>query len=788
MRLLGNKMYRLLSYLLVLAIFVVTAPAFAQTPVLKLSDNTDSTESISLLPHLSYLEDKEAALDATAAVLAHEEGGFKAITGNSVDFGYTGHRYWLHSKIHNAGTSEQNLIYDLGHVRMAEFGVYILRDGSLEVLAEVSGYDTFQERTIKHRLLLANVKLLANEKIDLFVKFRSYGSTNVTPKLSQSWAFMANDSMVTMLHSLLIGALLLLALYNLIMSALLKSLPHLLYVFFVLSGLLHVAQQTGLAFVYIWPNQGFINANAANILGLLTVIFVMLFFRNFFNMKETDKLMDNIAKGLIGFAIMLIIVSLLYPIAYIGKIGFSMMTIVALVNFVASIRAFKRGFKPARFAALGWAGVLFGSVYVALSINGLIPIAVEVNVVFELTMLFESLLFLASLVDYVTEMRIARDNTQKRLIHSLEEGMLSNQEAAAKGRALSVISHDIRQPIHALKLYIQGLRNTKSWSKAVLGLEQMSHTITSLERLLSSVMDSSEPENSGELIINEHFSANRLISSTQLIFAAKAEQKGLLLKTVPSSLQLYTDLGVMMRIVNNIVSNAVKYTDAGKVLIGFRRRHDKSGTKAVLQVFDTGQGIPDEQLVNIFDSYSRLDVKAENKDSYGLGLSIVKKLTDKIGAKVSIKSKLGVGTLFEVEMPISPARQDNAHSKSLEGVKAVIIDDNPITLDELEQQLKGFGVELVKGRSWAECLRQVPDNWQPDIVISDLHLSNDTTGLHAASMIYDHFGKQLPTLIISFDRLAKTRQQVASFKHAEMQYKPLEADILLDKIKLMLKL
>ena len=120
MRLLGNKMYRLLSYLLVLAIFVVTAPAFAQTPVLKLSDNTDSTESISLLPHLSYLEDKEAALDATAAVLAHEEGGFKAITGNSVDFGYTGHRYWLHSKIHNAGTTEQNLF-----VNCAGFCVFI---------------------------------------------------------------------------------------------------------------------------------------------------------------------------------------------------------------------------------------------------------------------------------------------------------------------------------------------------------------------------------------------------------------------------------------------------------------------------------------------------------------------------------------------------------------------------------------------------------------------------------------------------------------------------------------
>ena len=95
---------------------------------------------------------------------------------------------------------------------MAEFGVYTLRNGSLETLVEVNGQDNFDVRTIKHRLLLANIKLEPNETIDLFVKFRSYGSSNVSPRLSQAEDFIARDSLATMLESLLIGALLLLAL------------------------------------------------------------------------------------------------------------------------------------------------------------------------------------------------------------------------------------------------------------------------------------------------------------------------------------------------------------------------------------------------------------------------------------------------------------------------------------------------------------------------------------------------------------------------------------------------
>lgn len=798
MTFLGKYIYHRSSYVLALVLLVMsTMPLGAQEPLQ--SKLYDENRTVQLLENLSYLEDPDSTVDVRAAITAYEAAQFTKAAGNGVDFGFTGYRYWLHYKVHNGEENAQTWIYDLGHVRMADFGVYILRNGKVETLVEIGGHDRFDARVIKHRLLLATFNIQANETIDIFVKFRSYGNTFVQPEFSQPSEFISSDSRAIMVHSLLFGALMLLVLYNLTMSVLLKSLPHLWYVIFVFVGLLHVVQQAGFAFVYLWPDYGALNSRIADHLGLLSIIFMLIFFRSFLSLKKKDKVMDIIAKFLIIATVILIGIVLVDRPVYIGKIGYSMMALVSLTSFIASVRAYRRGFKPARFAMLGWVGMLLAAIYMAMGLIGIIPMPISGDIIFELAMLYESLFFSASLLDYVTEIRVERNQAQKSLIQSLREGVKSSNrtaieaehramaqsEAASKSHALSAISHDIRQPIHALKLYIQGLRNTQDLSKSVKSLEQMSLTITSLEQLLSSVMDSSEPEASGDIIIKERFSVNRLMASTQLIFSTKAQEKGVQIRVVHSSLELFTDLGVMIRVLNNIVDNAVKYTERGKILIGCRRK----GQRVVIQVIDTGRGIAEQQAKNIFDMYNRLDAQEENNTSYGLGLSIVKNLADKIGAKIDVRSKVGKGTVFELELPISPASYLENTSMPLQGVRAVIIDDNPITLEELDKQLADFGVQSLKGASWSECIKQMPsDGWLPDIFISDLHLANKVTGLEQATMVYGHYGKPIPTLIISFDRLAKTRRLVAAHDYAEMLYKPLDADILFGKLKEMLKL
>ena len=765
------RIVALLLTLLAGVVFYAPLPAQAQgAPVLELRGGEPSTP---LAGHLLYLENQDPTLDVTQAFDALGRGDFAAISGDKIDFGYSGHTYWMYTQIHFTGKTEEHRVYDLDHVRMADFGVYLRRGDHIEALAEVDGHAPFNARAIKHRLLLAEFELAPDETVELMVKYKSYGSTYITPTLSSPDAFSTRDVTATMLHSLLIGALLLLALYNLMMYVMLKSAPHIWYVLFVVAGLTHVAHQAGFTFVYLWPNNGALNAAAADILGAFTIIFVVVFFRSFLNLKTRDKALDIFARLLIGAATITIIVCLVDRPPYIGRIGFSLASLAALLGFISSTRAYWRGFKPARFAALGWGGVLIGAIYVALSVNGLLPALADNNIIFEISMLFEGVMFSASLADFVTDIRHARDKSRKQLIKSLEAEADALTEAAAKGQALSAISHDIRQPIHALKLYIKGMRNIKDPDAAKHGLDQMDLTINSLDRLLSSVMDSAEPESNGEIIVNEAFSANRLIASSKLIFAPLAEQKGLVIKTVPSSLKLLSDRGVMMRILNNIVSNAVKYTDRGKILIGCRRR----GSNAVFQIHDTGRGIPDELLKSIFGAYNRVDSQKGNDDSHGLGLSIVKKLADRIGATIEVQSKSGMGTLFEISVPMTP--DSVAENTSLEGLKAIIIDDNTATLDELDRQLEGFGMTTVKGQTFSDCIDDLPSNdWTPNIIISDLHLADDTNGVDQARLAYDHFGAPLPTLILTFDRLAKARQLVSTLEGAKMLYKPIESHVL----------
>lgn len=623
-------------------------------------------------------EDTSSSLTVVEIITLAESGAFRAVSGPSINFGFSDHTYWLRVPVQNISDQQMDWMFHSDQVRMLEYGVYLQRDAKIETLVDVGGADPISARQIRHRLLLATFTLTPNESATLYIKYHSYGNTYAMPALSQPSVFYSNDSFDAMVLNFIFGAITLLIIYILILAIVLRSDAYLAYIVFLSIGVIHLFHQAGFTSFFVWPNSQWWNTYA-NFIGFPGIVAAAIFVQRFLNLRQTDELFYRASQSIVVIALAFTVWCVIDKPPFVSHVGYGLSGVITIVNFVATLRAYRRGFKAARFAILGWGSLLIIACYTTFSLWGLVPAFSHGYWLHAIGLVVESFFFSASLADRVSELRQSRDKMQKDLIASLAAQAAASEavaqeaieksaalaESIAKGRALSAVGHDVRQPLHALRLYAQGIKNKTKSQHTQTGLQQMEKAISSLEDLLNSALDSSTPESSGDFLVKEHFSATRVMSALKLMFAPTAADKGVEFKICSSNLSLYSDWAVVLRIMNNLVSNAIKFTDNGKVLVGCRRR----GDNIAFQVLDTGCGIPEGLLSSIFDPYNQVNPEkwpekwsdtqpdtrtgGRKEQGRGLGLSIVKQLAGRIGAEITIKSTLHKGTCAELLIPIN---------------------------------------------------------------------------------------------------------------------------------------
>ena len=204
---------------------------------------------------------------------------------------------------------------------------------------------------------------------------------------------------------------------------------------------------------------------------------------------------------------------------------------------------------------------------------------------------------------------------------------------------------------------------------------------------------------------------------------------------MPSSLWLYSDPSLVYRILQNLLSNALKYTERGKVLIGVRRR----GNRAEVQVLDTGPGITDDDRVRIFEEFERLNSGVDREEGLGLGLAIVKRYADLLDLPLHLRSSPGEGTLFSISVPVGKAQAITAGSPStsagdLAGLHLICLDNDPLVLDGMAQFLVSSGARVSTAHNRAELGAQTAVD--ADVLLVDYHLDGGDTGVVAAAVDY----------------------------------------------------
>jgi len=348
------------------------------------------------------------------------------------------------------------------------------------------------------------------------------------------------------------------------------------------------------------------------------------------------------------------------------------------------------------------------------------------------------------------------------LAHAKGEADAAN---ISKTKFLAAASHDILQPLNAARLYVTSLIERSAAPAAAQGDGHLVHNIDAsleaVEEILGALLDISRLDTGAMKSEFSSFRIADLLRQIEVEFAPLAHAKGLELVFVPSSLAVRSDRRLLRRVLQNLVSNAIKYTPQGRVLVGCRR----GKSRLRLDVLDTGVGIPKSKQRDIFIEFHRLDQGARIARGLGLGLSIVERIARVLDHRIEVTSASGKGSRFSIEIPRSaavpaslPVRAAISSDPSqLAGTTALCIDNDPSILDGMDLLLRGWGCEVIKAADLDTALAILDAADQvPNGLLIDYHLDHGN-GIDAIVKLRQRFGVGLPAILITADRSPRVR-------------------------------
>jgi len=335
----------------------------------------------------------------------------------------------------------------------------------------------------------------------------------------------------------------------------------------------------------------------------------------------------------------------------------------------------------------------------------------------------------------------------------------------AKSRFLAAASHDLRQPLHALGLLVAQLRDSGAAHERRRLTERIGAAVAEMNELFNALLDVSRLD-AGSLSADlEAFPIADLLAKIERTFAHTVHDKGLSLHVVSNSGWVRSDAILLERILLNLVSNAVRYTSRGGVLIGCRRR----GDRLRIEIWDTGPGIPENQQQYIFDEFYQVpDPDRDRRGGLGLGLAIVDRFRRLLDHPIAVRSRIGKGSCFSIEVPlcaaapkgVEPAPHPEVAAPTAEHGLVLAVDDDPLVLGAMRGLLASWGYGVIACGSHDDVVAEVAAAARrPDLIIADFHLSGGRTGIETIEHVRARFGADIPAFLVSGDTSPERLQQ-----------------------------
>lgn len=350
----------------------------------------------------------------------------------------------------------------------------------------------------------------------------------------------------------------------------------------------------------------------------------------------------------------------------------------------------------------------------------------------------------------------------------------------AKNRFLAAASHDLRQPVHALGLFVASLESHQGFEERQYILSKIKQTTASLAGLFHGLLDVSKLD--ANVVENEpiDYPVDKLLYQIKDQFQETARLKDLsLLIDINTELVAWVDPSLLERIFANLVSNAINYTDTGSVTISARVTENK---KIDLQVRDTGKGIPASEHERIFSEYHQLEnPERDRQKGLGLGLAIVRRLCLLMSVPIKVSSVPGEGSVFTITIPIGDSNNVVKATRSPEAknhaINVLVIDDEVDILEGMEKILTNWGCNTVTATSTQEAMVALDNTVEPDVILADLRLRDNESGLDAIHAIREEFNWEIPSILVTGDTDPERLKQ-ATQASVELIHKPVEPETL----------
>lgn len=383
--------------------------------------------------------------------------------------------------------------------------------------------------------------------------------------------------------------------------------------------------------------------------------------------------------------------------------------------------------------------------------------------------------------DRLQAQALAVENLNGRLHEQLEEVSRRRVEAetanASKTRFLAAASHDLRQPMHSIGLLVSLLGDQVRDPALQALASKVTQSVSAMEALFSSLLDISKLDSGIVDPAIEVFDVSAVLRQIERTWAPDASYRNLRFKVRAARVLVRSDPLMLEQILSNLVSNALRYTARGGVLVGCRRK----GNDLAIEVIDTGPGIPAEHLDDIFDEFVRLGTASTHEaNGLGLGLSIVKRSAEILGHRVAVRSQLGKGSVFRVLVPfVAPAAHElleqaphDESANSVAGAFLLIVDDDEDSRRSLDALCQHWGCIVAAAASADEAVNLLGHHLRsPDVIIVDHDLGPGDDGLTCIAHLRAACAEEIPAIVVSGD-LDTGLSLRASQLDARLMHKP----------------
>jgi PAS domain S-box-containing protein len=379
-----------------------------------------------------------------------------------------------------------------------------------------------------------------------------------------------------------------------------------------------------------------------------------------------------------------------------------------------------------------------------------------------------------------------RKRTEQELQAAKQEAEQAN---LTKSRFLAAASHDLRQPLQTISALQAILSRTVKDTAARKHINSLASAVSTMEGMLHALLDINKLESGSITPELSDFPAASLLARLRSEFSYLANDKGLILRILPSRAILRSDPHLLQDILQNFVGNAMKYTDQGKVLVGCRRRDGWLH----IEVWDTGPGIAEDERLRIFDEFYRIETPERNrKRGLGLGLAIAQRLAQLLEHPLNVRSAPGRGSMFAVAVPFgAPSDADMADITMVDPDSAeasiLYIEDDPTILDAMQTLLGLEGFRVFPANTAAEAMELVTrQGCRPDLIVTDYHLPAGETGQGVISRLRQVLhDRSIPAIMVTGDN-TKIRVREAAAIDCLVLSKPVNPDLLVDTLRSLL--